>query len=250
MGLTAKEFRLIPLDRWLVAHFEPISGRDLWRPSGLAPTFSLWEEPTASLSRYNRGPAPLFRKRMPMTDVTQILNAIERGDPSAAEQLLPLVYEELRKLAVAKMAQENPGHTLQATALVHEAYIRLVGSEKAQHWNSRGHFISAAAEAMRRILVDEARRKQSLKRGGGMQRRELVDTFLAVPEFSNDMLALDEALTKLAESDPDSAGLAKLRVFAGLSTEEAASIVGLSPRSATRRWAFARAWLIREIQGS
>ncbi len=128
--------------------------------------------------------------------------------------------------------------------------LRLVGGDEAQHWNSRGHFISAAAEAMRRILVDEARKKQSLKRGGGIQCREMIETFLAAPEFADDMLALDEALAKLAETDPDSAQLAKLRVFIGLSTEEAASIVGLSSRSATRRWAYARAWLIREIQGS
>jgi RNA polymerase sigma factor (TIGR02999 family) len=183
-----------------------------------------------------------------MADVTRILSEIEQGDPAAAEKLLPLVYDELRKLAAAKMVQEKPGQTLQATALVHEAYLRLVDVDKAQHWNSRGHFISAAAEAMRRILVDEARKKQSLKRGGGMQRQELIESFLAAPEFADDMLALDEALAKLAESDPESAGLAKLRIFAGLSTEEAAPIAGLSPRSATRRWAYARAWLIREIQ--
>jgi RNA polymerase sigma factor (TIGR02999 family) len=184
-----------------------------------------------------------------MSDVTQILGQIESGDGQAAEKLLPLVYDELRRLAAAKMAQENPGQTLQATALVHEAYIRLVDVEKVQHWNSRGHFVSAAAEAMRRILVENARKKQSLKRGRGIRRRELIETFVGDLDLSEDMLTLDEALTGLAERDPDSAELAKLRIFAGLSTEEAAPIVGLSPRSATRRWAYARAWLIREIQG-
>ena len=184
-----------------------------------------------------------------MTDVTRILSAIEEGDPQAAEQLLPLVYEELRKLAAQKMAQEAPGQTLQATALVHEAYIRLVDVEKAQHWGSRGHFFGAAAEAMRRILVENARRKQSLKRGGGQQRIDLAEVRLD-EEAPEDLLAIDEALEKLAAEDPDKATLVKLRYFAGLSTQEAADSMGISRATACRYWTYAKTWLYCELRDS
>jgi len=182
-----------------------------------------------------------------VTDVTQILSAIEQGDPSAAEQLLPLVYEELRKLAGQKMAQENPGQTLQATALVHEAYLRLVDVEKAQRWDSRGHFFAAAAEAMRRILVESARRRQSLRRGGGRQRRDLLDADLIAEPAGDDLLDLDEALERFAAVEPETAKLVKLRVFAGLTIDEAAKTLGVSPRTAKRGWAYAQAWLRREV---
>jgi RNA polymerase sigma factor (TIGR02999 family) len=181
-----------------------------------------------------------------MGDVTQILSKIEYGDPSAAEQLLPLIYDELRGLAAVRMAHESPDHTLQPTALVHEAYLRLVDVEKAQHWESKGHFFSAASEAMRRILVDAARRKSSIKRGGEFKRPRTVSLDEIETEFSDDLLAVDEALTDLARHNRQAAELVKLRVFGGLSAEEAASLLGLSPRSAARRWAYARAWLIRE----
>src|SRR5262249_61659756 len=151
-----------------------------------------------------------------MNDVTRVLSAIERGEPQAAEQLLPLVYDELRKLAADKLAQEKPGQTLQATALVHEAYLRLVGAERAQQWNSRGHFFAAAAEAMRRILVEQARKRARLKRGGGRQRLDLDALQLSVPEVADELLALDEALTEFAHKHPDKAALVKLRYFAGL----------------------------------
>ena len=180
-----------------------------------------------------------------MSDVTHILSAIEHGDPHAAEQLLPLVYDELRKLAAAKLAQEKPGQTLQATALVHEAYLRLVDVDKAQHWNSRGHFFAAAAEAMRRILVDNARRKQSSKHGGGRQRLDLDDFVGATSERSDDVLAIDEALAGLAAADPQAEKLVKLRYFAGLTIPQAAEVLGVSARSADYLWAYARAWLLR-----
>jgi RNA polymerase sigma factor (TIGR02999 family) len=175
-----------------------------------------------------------------MSDVTQILSQIESGDPSAAEQLLPFVYEQLRKLATAKLAQEKPGQTLQATALVHEAYVRLVDVEKAQHWNSRGHFFAAAAEAMRRILVDQARRKKSHKRGGKGRRvsLDMADVGLATPE--SELLEIDEALTRLSSEDPDAAQLIQLRYFAGLSIEDAAELVGISRSSAYEHWSYAR----------
>ena len=175
-----------------------------------------------------------------MSDVTRILSEIEQGDPSAAEQLLPLVYTELRKLAAQKMAQESPDHTLQATALVHEAYIRLVDVEKAQHWNSRGHFFGAAAEAMRRILIESARRRKSLKQGEHMQRVDLEQVqslFLAPAE---DLLALNEALDQFAREDPVKAELVKLRYFAGLSHQEAAKVLGISRPTADRYWAYAK----------
>ena len=182
-----------------------------------------------------------------MSDVTRILSQIESGDPSAAEQLLPLVYEELRKLAAAKLAQEKPGQTLQATALVHDAYIRLVDVEKAQHWHSRGHFFAAAAEGMRRILVENARRHASLKRGGEANRVELNEHTLVCKEQTFDLLGLDEALCKLAEHDPQAGRLVELRFFAGLGHQEAAEAMGLSRREADRLWALARAWLFREM---
>ena len=190
-----------------------------------------------------------------MTDVTRILNAIEQGDPKAADELLPLVYEELRLLAAQKLSQEKPGQTLQATALVHEAYIRLVEGEN-QNWNSRGHFFKAAAEAMRRILVDNARRKQSLKQGGEHQRMDIdISTAdlssLSLPGESvpEDVIAIDEALEKLGRKDPRNAELVKLRYFAGLSLDQAAEIEGVSRRTATRWWTYARAWLYRELTG-
>jgi RNA polymerase sigma factor (TIGR02999 family) len=182
-----------------------------------------------------------------MTDVTRILSAIEEGDPHAAEQLLPLVYDELRKLAAQKMAQEVPGQTLQATALVHEAYLRLVDTEKVQHWNSRGHFFAAAAEAMRRILVENARRKKTLRRGGDRQRQDLDLADPAAPRLSDDLLALDEALAKLAEKDHVKAELVKLRYFAGLTMEQTAETLGISLATAHRYWNYARAWLHQEI---
>jgi RNA polymerase sigma factor (TIGR02999 family) len=181
-----------------------------------------------------------------MSDVTQILNAIEQGDPKAADELLPLVYEELRRLAAKKMSQEKPGQTLQATALVHEAYIRLVG-EEAQNWSGSTHFFSAAAEAMRRILVDNARRKKRLKRGGGMQKLSFESGEINIEKPSDDLIALDEALAKLASTDKVKADLVKLRYFAGLTLEQAANILGLSQTTAKRHWTYARAWLYRKI---
>jgi RNA polymerase sigma factor (TIGR02999 family) len=185
-----------------------------------------------------------------MADVTQILSEIEQGDPAAAKQLLPLLYDELRKLAVQKLGHEKPGQTLQATALVHEAYVRLVDVEKAQHWNSRGHFFGAAAEAMRRILVENARRRARVKHGGGRIREELASSGIAAPEIDEDLLALDAALARLAEHDAPSAELVKLRYFAGLTIPQAAEILGVSPRKADFIWSFARAWLRREIEAS
>lgn len=182
-----------------------------------------------------------------MDEVTHILGAIEQGEPQAADKLLPLVYEELRKLAAQKLAREKPGQTLQATALVHEAYQRLVDASQAQHWNSRGHFFAAAAEAMRRILVDQARRKQTDKRGGGRLRVDLPDDVAAPEGRSDDMVALDEALTRLEGHDPDAARLVKLRYFAGLSHQEAAETMGISRGAADRLWALARAWLFRQL---
>jgi RNA polymerase sigma factor (TIGR02999 family) len=178
-----------------------------------------------------------------MTELTRILSAIEQGDPSAAEQLLPLVYEELRKLAAQKLAQEKPGQTFQATALVHEAYLRLVEGEKAQHWNGRGHFFAAAAEAMRRILVDQARRKGSLRRGGNLQRRPIEDQDIEAPEPSVDLLAVHEALERFQEVDATAAQMVKLRYFAGLTIPQVAEALGISTSTADRSWAYARAWL-------
>ncbi len=190
-----------------------------------------------------------------MSEVTRILSAIEQGDASAAEQLFPLVYDELRRLAAEKMAHENPGQTLQATALVHEAYLRLAPGGDASasplpHWNSRAHFFAAAAEAMRRILVDHARRKKSRKRGGDWDRVPFDQADLAVPESSAEVLAVDEALAGLAAEDPQAAELVKLRYFAGLSIPETAQALSISPRSADRLWAYARAWLRQAIGGA
>ena len=182
-----------------------------------------------------------------MSEVTRILSAIEQGDPRAADQLLPLVYEELRRLAAAKLAQEKPGQTLQATALVHEAYLRLVGGGGVRSWKGRGHFLAAAAEAMRRILVESARRKQSLKRGGGRARAAFEGADGAAAEAPDEVLAVDEALAGLAAADAQAAELVKLRYFAGLSIPEVAEVLNLSPRSADRLWAYARAWLRRAI---
>jgi len=186
-------------------------------------------------------------------DLTSILSAIEDGQTRAADQLLPSVYDELRRLAKQRLAQERAGQTLQATALVHEAYLRVAGGGKGQDWNSRGHFFAAAAEAMRRILVENSRRKARLKRGGDRSRRELdgAALTLAAPDGApgDDLLALDAALTKLAELDPFRARLVQLRYFCGLSIDEAAEILGISPSSADRSWAYARAWLRLEIAG-
>jgi RNA polymerase sigma factor (TIGR02999 family) len=178
-----------------------------------------------------------------MADVTQILSQIEHGDQSAAEQLLPLVYSELRKLAAAKLINEKPGQTLQATALVHEAYVRLVSDDKLPHWNSRGHFFGAAAEAMRRILIDSARRKRSQKHGGNHQRLPLKEADLPAFADAEKLLAVDDVLDKLAAEAPEAAKLVKLRVFAGLTVDEAATALGLSRATAFRHWTYARAWL-------
>ena len=185
-----------------------------------------------------------------MNDLTLILSSIERGDPQAAEQLLPLVYDELRKLAAQKMAQEKPGQTLQATALVHEAYLRVVDTDKVQHWDSRRHFFAAAAEAMRRILIDQARHKQSAKGGGTRKRMTLdeVDPLVTLDgEPVEDLLALDEALQQLEAEDPIKAQLVKLRYFTGASVEEAAEILGISPATAKRDWVYARSWLFGKL---
>jgi RNA polymerase sigma factor (TIGR02999 family) len=181
-----------------------------------------------------------------MSDVTRILNAIEQGDAKAADELLPLIYDELRRLATQKMSQESPGQTLQATALVHEAYIRLAGSE-GQNWSSRAHFFAAAAEAMRRILVENARRKRSDKYGGNRQRVDLDEGDIAIGVPSDDCIALDEALTKLTEEEQAVADLVKLRYFAGLPLYQAAKLLGISERTAARYWAYGRAWLLREL---
>jgi RNA polymerase sigma factor (TIGR02999 family) len=185
-----------------------------------------------------------------MPEVTQLLNAIEHGDPHAADQLLPLVYDELRRLASLRLAQEKPGQTLQATALVHEAYVRLVGQGAEEpYWDSRRHFFAAAAEAMRRILVENARRKKRLKRGGDRKRQEF-EAASSASEPRDDLLALDEALNKLAATDRTSAQLIQLRYFAGMTLAQAATALGIAPRTADRVWAYARAWLYREIQGA
>ena len=185
-----------------------------------------------------------------MNDITRILSAIQEGDPHAADQLLPLVYGELRILAAHKLAQEKPGQTLQATALVHEAYLRLVGAALEQHWDGRGHFFMAAAEAMRRILIENARRKQTEKHGGGWQRHELMEAELAIDSRGEELIAVDEALSELAKREPQVARLVELRFFAGPTLEEAAKILGLSERKAYRHWAYARAWLRRAVDQS
>jgi RNA polymerase sigma factor (TIGR02999 family) len=183
----------------------------------------------------------------PMSEVTRILSIIEQGDPNAAEQLLPLVYEELRKLAAQKLALEKPGQTLQATALVHEAYLRLVGKGEERHWDGRGHFFAAAAEAMRRILLNRARDRNRLKRGAGVRRINLDQIEVALDTPDEELLALDEAMEALAVEDALCAKLVKLRFFAGLSLREAAESLGLPRRTADRHWAFARAWLYAHL---
>ena len=182
-----------------------------------------------------------------MTDITQIISDLQRGDSAAAEQLLPLVYEELRQLAAVRLANERPGQTLQATALVHDAYLRLAGGSEEQHWENRGHFFAAAAEAMRRILVETARRKNRIKHGGQMSRQDLDDAEIVAPEIHEDLISLDRALDRLKSIDPQAVELVHLRYFAGLSNAEAANLLDISPRTADRLWAFARAWLHQEI---
>jgi RNA polymerase sigma factor (TIGR02999 family) len=183
-----------------------------------------------------------------MNEVTRILSAVEHGDPHAAEQLLPLVYQELRKLAAQKMAQESPGQTLQPTALVHEAYLRLLGQQKHEHWDSRGHFFAAAAEAMRRILVEQARRRKAAKRGGQAVRDALHESAIVAPEPDDQVLAVNDALEQLARLDPVAANLVRLRFFAGLNMREAAEALGMSVRSAHGIWAYARSWLHRQMR--
>jgi RNA polymerase sigma factor (TIGR02999 family) len=182
-----------------------------------------------------------------MSDITRILSAIEDGDAHASAELAPLVYDALRQLAAHKLARETPGQTLQATALVHEAYMRLVDVEKAQHWKSRGHFFAVAAEAMRRILVENARRKRSLKRGGDQVRQPLDDANLVAPTVGEDIVALDEALDRLAAEDPEAAQVVKLRFFAGFTTDQTAEALNISTRTAERAWSYARAFLLKEL---
>ena len=182
-----------------------------------------------------------------MSDVTQILSAIQQGDPKAADELLPLVYAELRRLAAHKMAQEPSGQTLQATALVHEAWLRLAGGAN-QSWQNRAHFFAAAAESMRRILIDNARRKRALRHGGGQERVDVAQAEIAAPTDEDQLLAVHEALDKLAAQDPPKAELVKLRYFVGLTIEEAAEVLGISEPTAKRWWAYARAWLFRQVQ--
>jgi RNA polymerase sigma factor (TIGR02999 family) len=185
-----------------------------------------------------------------ISNISRVLSAIEQGDPAAAEQLLPLVYDELRRLAARRLAQEKPGQTLQATALVHEAYLRLVDGTHGQVWNSRGHFFAAAAEAMRRILVERARRKGRIQHGGGLRRVDLLDADAVAPTEDEQVLLLDEALARLAAVRPQAAELVKLRFFAGLPLGEIAPLLALSPRSTRRLWVFARAWLRRDMERS
>ncbi len=194
--------------------------------------------------------SPAARSMNARSDLTRILSAMETGDPHAAEQLLPLVYDELRKLAARRLAQEKPGQTLQATALVHEAYLRLVDVEKAQLWDSRGHFFAAAAEAMRRILIDNSRRKGRVKRGGARKRIDLDDASVVSLAAPDELLLIDEAIAKLAREDARAAQLVRLRFYAGLSVEEAAEMSGLSRSTAYEHWTYARAWLYCELYGA
>ena len=184
-----------------------------------------------------------------MTEVTRLLSAIGQGDPRAAGELLPLVYDELRRLAARKLARESPGLTLQATALVHEAYLRLIDADRDRQWDDRRHFFAAAAVAMRRILVENARARGRLKRGGDFERRAIDPDRLAAPDACEELLALDEALTRLAVADPQAAEVVQLRVFAGLTVKRAADVLGVSPRTVDHLWAYARAWLLSELSG-
>jgi RNA polymerase sigma factor (TIGR02999 family) len=183
-----------------------------------------------------------------MSHIERLLSAIEQGDPQASEKLLPLVYDELRLLAAQKMAQENPGQTLQATALVHEAYVRLVDGDQVERWNSRGHFFAAAAEAMRRILVDQARRRNAAKRGGAAGRVEFHESAIAAPASGDQLLAINEVLDQLSTADPEAASLVKLRYFVGLNMNEAAAALGISVRKAHEIWAYARSWLHKRMR--
>jgi RNA polymerase sigma factor (TIGR02999 family) len=185
-----------------------------------------------------------------MAELTQIMDAIDRGDPQAAGELLPQVYDELRRLAAQRLAHEPPGQTLDPTALVHEAYLRLVGDDPQRPWDNRGHFFAAAAEAMRRILVERARSKRRLKRGGGRARVVLDPALIAAPESSDDLVALDDALQKLTTQDPQVAALVNLRYFAGLTNKQAAEVLGIAPRTADFHWSYARAWLLAELRGA
>src|SRR5262245_20262532 len=192
---------------------------------------------------------PKLGERLHLSNVTRILNAIETGDREAADKLLPLVYAELRKLAAQRRSREKPGQTLDATALVHEAYLRLVEAQQAQRWDSRGHFFAAAAEAMRRLLIDNARRKSAEKHGGGWHRLDVVDLELGVDSTGDDLLAVNEALSKLSAQDPIIAKLVELRFFGGLTLPQAAEVLKISHRTANRHWTYARAWLRRELDG-
>ena len=222
---------------------ESMEGHEFWPPSSPQSTRAIWAG-----SCYNRV-VPRRPEAAYMTDVTQILSQIESGDPHAAEQLLPLVYNELRKLAAARLANEKPGQTLQATALVHDAYIRLVDVDKTQHWDSRGHFFAAAAEAMRRILVDIARRKKRPKHGGNLKRVDLDVACTLADRPSENIVELDEVLDKFASVDPQKAELVKLRFFAGMTIPEAADALGISHATAERHWTYARVWLYCELDG-
>src|SRR5438445_287201 len=255
-------------DRWPRFHVfdgrkRPVASTELRRYQGGPLAFQdLTERTSAALSSFlcllamNAQPGYTAAIRLSlstlspaMTEVTRILSAIEQGDPHAADQLLPLVYDELRKLAAQRLAQEKPGQTLQATALVHEAYVRLVDVDQAQHWNSRGHFFAAAAEAKRRILVERARRKGRRRHGGQWQRVDLDEADLACLLPPDEVLALNDALERLAQLEPLAAELVKVHCFAGLSVEEAAGVLGMSRTAAYRHWTYARAWLFSQMRG-
>jgi RNA polymerase sigma factor (TIGR02999 family) len=207
------------------------------------------DEPLRPVPAYRLPPAPVAVTLGGMPDVTRLLDAAAAGDPKAAAALLPLVYDELRKLAAQKLAGEKPGQTFQATALVHEAFLRLVGADPGQHWNGQGHFFAAAAEAMRRILVEAARRKASAKRGGDRERIDLDEVMTRSAGIPEDVLAVDEVLEQLAAADPQAAELVKLRFFSGLTGDEAARALGISPRAADSLWAYARAWMFDRLGG-
>jgi RNA polymerase sigma factor (TIGR02999 family) len=223
--------------------FFGFSGAGWSQPADRTDNWAPWAAPC---TRSSSGLATAFVKTM--HDMTRVLNAIDQRDPHAAEQLLPLIYDALRELAAAKLAQEKPGQTLQATALVHEAYLRLCDGDRLQHWDSRGHFFAAAAEAMRRILIEQARGKKRQRHGGALRRVELFDQAVAIPADDEQLLLLDEALTKLAGIRPQAAKVVQLRFFGGLAVDDAAPLLGMSARTARRLWVFAQAWLRREMQ--